>query len=330
MSTSEESQTSFTSLPEQQDSHASTAAIWAALIALYISWGSTYLAIRIAIESIPPFLMAGTRFVVAGAIMFGWAYARGEARGALSQVKSAAITGVLLLLCGNGLVVWAEKSIPSGIVALIVGLCPFWMVIISWIWERNARPSLTTALGLLVGFAGLLFLVLPDLIGKHSASGAKSLITPGGLLSVTVATLSWAFGSIYSRRRQLPSSPIFTIAIEMLSGGTALIVAGLLMREFRSEALSSVTLRSVFALGYLIVFGSIIGFSSYIYLLRATTVARASTYAYVNPVVAIFLGWLIAGEPLNWRVIVSAALITGAVALISRKQPAATPEAEPA
>ncbi|MCA1581335.1 MAG: drug/metabolite exporter YedA [Acidobacteria bacterium] len=300
----------------------------AGFAAVYILWGSTYLAIRFAVESFPPFVMAGTRHLTAGLLLFAFLRTRGAALPEKRHWKSAAIIGGLLLLGGNGFVSWAEQRVPSGLAALIVASVPIWMAVVQGILRRRRPPAAVLA-GLLIGLGGLVLLVLP---GRF---GGGEHVDPLGAAALMFAALSWVIGSLYSRRAALPSSTLLAISIEMIAGGALLWIAGLAFGEGARLHASSVSLRSVLSLGYLIVFGSLIGFSAYIWLLKVTTPARVTTYAYVNPVVAVLLGWAFAGEALTLRIGLAAAAIVGAVALIIRyggeaeeKRPAASPPIE--
>ncbi len=285
--------------------------LMAGFAAVYILWGSTYLAIRFAVESFPPFVMAGTRHLTAGLLLFAYLRARGVALPEPRHWKSAAIIGALLLLGGNGFVSWAEQRVPSGLAALIVASVPIWMAIVQGILRRR-RPPAPVVAGLLIGLAGLVLLVLP---GRF---GGGEHVDPLGAAALVFAALSWVIGSLYSRRAALPGSTLLAIAIEMIAGGTILWVAGVAMGEGARIHLEAISLRSVLSLAYLIVFGSLIGFSAYIWLLKVTTPARVTTYAYVNPVVAVLLGWAFAGEALTLRIGLAAVAIVGAVALIIR------------
>lgn len=284
----------------------------AAFAAVYLIWGSTYLAIRYAIETLPPFGMAGVRFVIAGALLYGWLRLRGVAAPTRPQWRTAAIIGALLLLGGNGAVVWAEQRIPSGVAALLVAGVPIWMVVLEWLRPGGTRPGRWVVGGLVLGSAGLVLLVGPGEVlgGGH--------IDPLGALAVVGGSFAWAVGSVYSRSAQLPDSPLLATGMEMLTGGAFLLLAGVATGE--TVDFGAVSTRSLLALLYLIGFGSLVAFTAYIWLLRATTPAKASTYAYVNPVVAVGLGWALAGEPLTARIAVAAAIIVGAVALITTRR----------
>ncbi len=283
----------------------------AGFAAVYVLWGSTYLAIRFAVESFPPFVMAGTRHLTAGLLLFAFLRARGVALPERRHWKSAAIIGALLLLGGNGFVSWAEQRVPSGLAALIVASVPIWMAIVQGVLRRRRPPAAVLA-GLLIGLAGLVLLVLP---GRF---GGGEHVDPLGAAALVFAALSWVIGSLYSRRAALPRSTLLAIAIEMIAGGAILWIAGLIFGEGARIHIANVSLRSVLSLAYLIVFGSLIGFSAYIWLLKVSTPARVTTYAYVNPVVAVLLGWAFAGEVLTLRIGLSALAIVGAVALIIR------------
>jgi drug/metabolite transporter (DMT)-like permease len=281
-----------------------------ALGAVYVIWGSTYLAIRFAIETIPPFLMASTRYLTAGTLIYGWARLRGAPRPTLIQWRSALILGASLLLVGNGGVVWAEQHVDSGLAALLISTEPLWIVILVWLRTGRKRPDWRVVTGLVLGFMGLMLLVRPG-SGSVNALGAAAVV---------LASLSWAWGSIYGQRAPLPSSPLATTGMEMLSGGALLLLTSTLTGEPSRFALAAVSAKSLLALGYLVVFGAIVAFTCYVWLLRVAPPVLVSTYAYVNPVVAVLLGWLFAGEPLTSRTALAAAVILTGVALISLAQ----------
>jgi drug/metabolite transporter (DMT)-like permease len=282
-----------------------------AFAAIYVLWGSTYLAIRFAVETLPPFLMAGTRHLTAGLLLYFWNRLRGEPRPKSRDWRVAAGIGALLLLGGNGLVSWAERRVPSGLAALIVASVPLWMTVLEAAQKRRAPRGAVVA-GLLLGLASLGWLVAP---GRFGGNGHVDALGAAALL---LASISWATGSLYSRVAKLPVSTFLAVAMEMVSGGLILWGVGLLTGEGARLDLSAISARSVLALGYLIVFGSLAGFSAYMWLLKATTPARVSTYAYVNPVVAVLLGWALAGEAVTLRTGLAALGIVGAVAIIIR------------
>jgi drug/metabolite transporter (DMT)-like permease len=289
---------------------ASALQVAAALGAVYLIWGSTYLAIRFAIETIPPFLMAAARYLTAGAMLYAWSRLRGAPRPRLIHWRPAVILGGLLLLLGNGGVVWAEQRVSSGLAALLVSTEPLWIVLFVWMRDHG-RPAGRVLLGLLLGFAGLVLLVRPS-----STSG----IDPLGVAAVMVASVSWAWGSLYSQRAKLPSLPLLGTAMQMLGGGGLLLLASALTGEPARFHLAAVSARSLLSLAYLIVFGALIAFTAYVWLLKAAPPVLVSTYAYVNPLVAVFLGWAVAGETITRGTLIAAAVILAGVALISSAQ----------
>ena len=301
------------------DSRAPRWQLITAFAAVYLIWGSTYLAIRFAIETLPPFFMAATRFLVAGALLYGFARWRGAESPTRRNWLAAALLGSLFLLLGNGGVVWAEQVVPSGLAALLVAVVPMWTVLIDWVRPGGRRPGATTVAGLAIGFAGVAFLIAPgDLVGGAGVNLVGAVVLMG-------ATLAWSIGTVYSSRLPLPASPLLATGMEMLAGGAGLAVAGLLAGEAARVDLAGASLRSVGSLAYLIVFGSLVGFTAFVWLLRVTTPARVATYAYVNPVVAVVLGWALAGEPLTARTLVAAAGIVAAVVLIVSERSRAVP-----
>lgn len=288
---------------------ASPAAVWAAMIAVYIAWGSTYLAIRFAVETMPPFLMAAVRFLIAGSLLFLFRRLAGDPLPRPAEIRSTAVVGLFLLLGGNGAVVWAEQSIPSGLAALMVSSSPLWMLLLEALRPGGHKPARQAVLGVIIGFAGVLLLLWP---GK---SGGLLQLNPWGAGALIFATLAWAFGSIYSRYAPMPSAPLMGSAIEMLLGGLALLTLGTATGEFSQLRLADISLRSLLGLGYLISFGSLIGYSAYTWLLQVAPTSLVSTYAYVNPLVALAIGALIGNEELSARTLLAAGIILGSVAL---------------
>jgi drug/metabolite transporter (DMT)-like permease len=283
-----------------------------AFAAIYLIWGSTYLAIRFAIETLPPFLMAATRFLIAGAILFAWARLHGErVTASIAQWRRALVIGGLLLLCGNGGVTWAEKYVASGLAALLVATEPLLVVILNW-GLTHKRPTAKVLLGVLIGLAGVALLVSDGLRGSDSSS--MSLV---GVGVVIVSSFAWASGSVYSNRRPVQATTSMASGMQMLAGGSLLLLAALIAGDFRRLSFEKASWVSLAALGYLTIFGSLVAFTAYSWLLRNVTPARAATYAYVNPVVAVFLGWLLASEPLSPRMVLGAAVIVVSVALIT-------------
>ena len=287
--------------------------IWLALLALYIVWGSTYLAILFAVETIPPFLSAGMRFLVSGVILFLWRWAAGDRMPTKRQWRSTAIVGIFLLLGGNGLVSFAEQRIASGIAALIVGTVPLWLVLIEALRPGGVRPSWQAILGLIIGFGGIYLLVGPSELNMGSLQ-----FDTIGIGAVILASFLWSIGSIYSRGADMPASSLMATGAEMLIGSAALFIVSGLLGEWRNFDLAAVSTQSWLGLAYLIAFGSLIGFVSYIWLLKNAPVSLVATYAYVNPLVAVFLGAWLADEAINARILVAGLVIIGSVILINQ------------
>jgi len=304
-----------TSLPHQQVApkpsarvRSSRLLIVLAFASIYLIWGSTYLAIRYAIETLPPFLMAGTRFLVAGAILFTWASLSGSTnRPSLAQWRRAFLVGALLLLFGNGGVTWAEKYITSGLAALLVATEPFLVVMLNWGVTRS-RPNTKVLFGVLIGLVGVALLV------SGAIQGGGSLIAA---IVVLISSLAWASGSVYLSRRRVAESTSLASGMQMLAGGSLLLLLALFAGDFGRLNVGRASWVSLVALSYLVVFGSLVVFTAYTWLLRNVTPASAATYAFVNPVVAVFLGWLIASEPLTTRTLVAGAVIVFSVVLIT-------------
>lgn len=296
--------------PEPRAAAVSTAHVAIALATVYVLWGSTYLAMRLAIATIPPFTMAAARHFTAGAILYAFARLRGAPRPRAAHWRSTAIIGALLLLLGNGGVVWAEQRVSSGMAALLICSEPMWIVLFAWLRRDGRRPSPLVVAGLLVGMVGLALLVRPGL-------GGGGAVDPLGVVAVLIASISWAAGSLYVQRATLPSSPLLATSMQMLCGGLLLFATGALTGEPARLSLSQVSTGSILAVLYLIVFGSLIGFTAYTWLLRSASPVLVSTYAYVNPVVAVFLGWALASEPVTPGMLLGAAVILGGVALIT-------------
>lgn len=289
----------------------SRAALILAFTTIYILWGSTYLGIRICVGSMPPFLMAGVRFLIAGALLLAFLKARGAAWPTARQWGLNAIIGTFLLLGGNGLVVWAEQTIPSAAAALIIGISPLFFVLIEWAWPGGIRPKPLTFVALLLGFAGVAWLAAPW------ESATQGGLNTGGVVAILFACFLWSFGSIYSRHAKHGADPFMASALQMLGGGAALLLTALPHGDFAHLNVAGITPRAWIAFAYLIVFGSLVGFSTFVWLMKHSTPARVSTYAYVNPVVAVFLGWLILHEPISSRTIVASAIIVTAVVIIT-------------
>ncbi len=281
-----------------------------AFAAVYLVWGSTYLAIRVGIESFPPLILAGLRHFSVGLLLYPLSRWKTGIRPTAAHWRTAVVTGFLLLFVGNGGVSWAELTVPSGVTALLVATVSLWLVIVDWLRPGGTRPVPKVVIGLLMGFAGMVLLVGPAHLG------GSGRVDPRGAAVLVIASLAWACGSLYSKHGGMPSSPMLSVAMQSFAGGAILLIAGFFSGEFHALHFAAVSLRSWLALAYLIVFGSGIGFSAYIYILHKSTPARVATYAFVNPVVALFLGWLIAGESITLRTVLAAAVILTAVILV--------------
>jgi drug/metabolite transporter (DMT)-like permease len=278
---------------------------------VYLLWGSTYLGIRFAIESIPPFLMGGSRFLISGFLLYVWARLRGAPKPTLQHWKVAAVIGFLLPFIGNGAVVWSEQHVPSGMVSLLVATTPVWMVLVDWASPNGRRPAGPVIFGVITGLIGLVLLIGPsEILG----GGRVDLLSATALM---IGSICWAAGSVYSTHANQPSSPILAIGMQMIAGGAMLTLLSIAVGEPQHFDISRVTGKSLFWFVYLFVFGSMIGYTTYIWLLSKASAAKVSTYAYVNPLVAIVLGNLAAGEPITRRMLIAAATILSAVAVLT-------------
>lgn len=285
--------------------------VYLAFALVYVVWGSTYLAIRIGIESFPPLLLAGTRHLLTGLILYPLLRWKTGARPTAAQWRISFITGFLLLFIGNGGVCVAERTVPSGVTALLVATVSLWMVLVDWLRPGGTRPGPRILSGLVLGFAGLALLVGPKNLG------GSGRVDPFGVGLLLIASLAWAGGSVYSKHAGgLSGSPLLGTAMQSLAGGVSLWVAGAFTGEVSALHLASISLRSWIAVAYLVIFGSMVGFTAYVYILKKSTATRVATYAFVNPVVALFLGWLIVGEPITLRTLAAAAVILTAVILV--------------
>jgi drug/metabolite transporter (DMT)-like permease len=279
-----------------------------AFFAVYVFWGMTYAAMRVAVVEIPPYVMAGARFVLAGALLYAWARSRGERPPTLQQWRAAAKIGAFLLLGGNASVAWAEQRVPSGLAALLIGVMPIWMVGLEWL-RRGLRPSRQVIAGLLLGAAGVALLVLPQ--------GDGAGVDPVGAAVLILAAASWAWGSVVSKSAPLPASPFLATSMEMIAGGVLCLIVAALSGELQHFSVAEVSIEAALAWLYLVVFGSLVAFTAYIWLLGVTSIAKVGTYAYVNPVVAVLLGWAVLGEPITMRTVVGAIVILLGVALVN-------------
>ncbi|MFD7440690.1 EamA family transporter [Streptomyces sp. NPDC059909] len=283
-------------------------AVWGALAIVYVVWGSTYLGIRVVVETMPPFLSAGARFIAAGLILsaiIAWRQGPSALKATRAQLTSAAVVGLLLLLGGNGLVVLAETAVPSGLTALLIAVVPAWVVVLRRAFGE--RPGIGAYSGVLLGLAGLAVLTLPGLSGD---------VRLWGVLTVIGATVMWSVGSFSSARIPMPANPFAASAYEMVAGGIGCLLVGLGRGEQHGFVLGDVSGRSWTALAYLVVFGSLIAFTAYAWLLHSAPLSLVATYAYVNPVVAVLLGALILNEQLTWPIALGGAVVVAGVCLI--------------
>ena len=301
---------------------ASTAAVWTALVTVYLVWGSTYLGIRVVVETMPPLVAMGVRFIAAAAVLGALIAARHGLRAlrvSRRQAGAAGVLGVLLLVCGNGGVAVAEQTVPSGLAALLVSAMPLWLIAIRAL--ARDRPRRMSLAGTLVGFFGIVLLTLP---GSRPAS-----VQLWGMLLIVAGTLGWATGSFISPKLPLPVNPFVTAVWEMLLGGVAMLVIGSARGELRGFSIGQVSTEGWLALAYLTVFGSVVAFSAFAWLLANAPVSLVATYAYVNPVVAVLLGFLILNEPVTVLILAGGAIVVLGVALVvSAERP--PPAQEPA
>ena len=297
--------------------------VWLALLALYIVWGSTYLGIKFAIETIPPFFHAGVRFLASGLILVIWQRSAGNSMPTRKQWISTGIIGTLLLLGGNGLVAWAEQTIPSGIAALIIASVPMFLVIGEAIRPNGVKPNWQGIVGLLIGFVGIFILV-----GPSEISGSAMKLNPLGVVALLSACLFWATGSIYSKTADLPKSSLMNTGAQMLVGSISLFIVSGLSGELNGWNIAEVSSRSIYGLLYLTFVGSLVGFASYGWLLQNAPISLVSTYAYVNPIVAVLLGVWLADEVLEPRIWLATAIIIGSVIFINSTRPKVKYEAK--
>ncbi|MBC7365988.1 MAG: EamA family transporter [Undibacterium sp.] len=289
----------------------SRTAIIAAFATIYLVWGSTYLGIRVAVETMPPFLMAGVRFLLAGGALFAFLRLRGAPWPTAHQWRASAVIGTFLLLGGNGAVVWAEQFVPSGLTALLIGVGPLFIVLTEWAWPGGIRPTARTFAALLLGFAGVVWLAAP---WQNAAHGGLHF---GGVVAILIGCVAWSLGSITSRHSKHGASPAMAAALQMLGGGGALFLVAILHGDFTGFQIGDVSTRSWTAFAYLVTIGSLVGFSTFVWLMKNCPPAQVATYGYVNPIVAVLLGWLILGEPITSRTLVASAIIVTAVIIIT-------------
>ena len=289
--------------------HATRLQLALGFVVIYVVWGSTYLAIRFGLESIPPFVLGGVRFLIAGSLMYAWSRLRGAAKPTAREWKSSAIVGFLLLFIGNGAVSWSEQRVSSGMTSLLVATVPLWLVLCEW--AQGQPPAITKLIGVFIGLVGVGLLVMP------AGDGASTAIDPVGAAVLMVSALSWTVGSLYARGAPMAKPASLAIAMQMLVGGVLLLALAAATGETAAVVRTGVTTGSGLALLYLIVFGSIVGFTPDMWLLRVATPTAVGTYAYVNPVVAVLLGVLLAGERLPSQALLASLVIVGGVAMVS-------------
>jgi drug/metabolite transporter (DMT)-like permease len=286
----------------------SRAKLLGAFFLIYVVWGSNFLAIRYAVETIPPFLLMGVRSLLAGVCLYGWARLRGAERPTSQNWRTAVSAGVLLFLGCHGLLAWAQQRVPSGVAALSLATIPLWMTLLDWLWARGPRPGLSIWTGIALGLFGLGVLVVP---GRGTGT-----IDPVGILALLASSFAWAAGSIVGRKGRLPESVVLATGMQLLAGGLALAAVSVASGEaFRFDP-SGVSLRSLLGFLYMVIGSSILALTAYVWLLRVSTPARVGSYALVNPLVAVFVGWAVGGEPLTARTAVAALLIVAGVASI--------------
>jgi drug/metabolite transporter (DMT)-like permease len=281
----------------------------AAFIAVYFIWGTTYLAIKYAVETIPPFLMMGMRSLLAGAVLYTWGRLRGDVNASRKELPSLILIGTLFFLIGHGVLAWAQKTVPSGVAALLVASEPIIIALFEPLFTKEGRIGKRTVLGMLFGISGIAVLILPKGLDFKNAN----LLGSFGIL---IAASSWASGAIFSRVAKLPRSPLITGGVQLLSGGVLLILMSFILGEWSDFNFSQVIARSWLGLTYLVLFGSIITFSAYTWLLTVTSATRISTHTFINPVVAVLVGWAFGSETLTKGMLVAAVLIVISVYLV--------------
>ncbi len=292
-------------------------AYYSAYAALYIIWGSTYLAIGFAVETIPPFFSGSMRFFLAGGILLAWCYARGEERPTAGGFRAAFKVAAIMLLGGYGGVVWAQQTVPSSVAALIISIEPLWFVIFDWLFFKSRKPRLPEIIGMILGFGGTVFLVADQAGYSLSLSGEHTL----GMLIVFAATVNWSMGALYSRRAPIAKSSTLSTAMQMTAGGVLLLGLSAAAGELGGLSLEAISFKSAASLAYLVIFGSLIGFTAFVWLLRVDRASRVITHTFVNPLVALLLGWSLGGETISAPMLFAAGIIIFSVILIIRSSP---------
>ena len=282
-----------------------------AFFSVYLFWGGTYIGMKFAIESFPPFLMAGIRHLCAGLILLAYALYKGEEKPSLNQIKHGAIVGIIMLMFGNGLVAYAEKVIPSSIASLVITTTPFWILLLNWKFGDHSKPKRIEVITLLIAFTGILLLIF------QGQSINVQQLDMMGMFIIAFAAFCWSAGSLYSRYKPVPKSSYYNIASQTISGGLVLLVFAFSIQEAQTFNIHTVSTNSIIAMVYLIVFGSIIGYSAYIWLMKNVSPSLASSNAFINPVVALILGYVLANEVLSTQSLIAAFIIILAVTILT-------------
>lgn len=282
-----------------------------AFLSVYIFWGGTYLGMKFALDSFPPFLMAAIRHTIAGSILLVIGLMKKEARPTKDELVNAGIVGLLLLLMGNGLVAWSEQRLPSAIASLIITSTPFWIMLLNWVGGDKRKPTKIELFTLMLGFLGILLMVFQGPMGQ---SASLDML---GIFTLLVAAFVWALGSLFSRHRRMPKSSFFSTSAQMLAGGASLFILSFALQEPDRLDILHLTTRSLWAMGYLILFGSVVAYTAYIWLMKNVNPTLASTYAFINPVVAVILGYLLANEVLSLQTLIAAVIIVSAVVILT-------------
>lgn len=293
------------------------AKIFCAFATVYVIWGSTFLAIRYAIETIPPFLMMGIRSIIAGLILYAWSHSKGQ-RVQRDEIRSLVIIGILFFLLGHGLLSWAQKTVASGLAAVLIATDPLWIAVIESFAVKGFRLSTKQIVGLIAGFGGVGLLFLP------SKSEALEMDLVGAFV-ILLSAFTWSIGAVYSRVAKLPKSSILASGVELIIGGIFLCAGAIVLGELNNFHPSEISVRSLLAIAYLIVFGSVITFTAYVWLLTVTTATRVATHTYVNPVIAVLLGWFFAGEHFTVRMLIASAVIIASIYLMLQSKKSSQP-----
>ena len=294
--------------PSLMQSHRFTVVL--CFLSIYLIWGSTYLAIRYAVETIPPLYTAGLRHLTAGLILLLWCLAK-RLRPTWAQIRASFVIGAFFFLIGHGTLHWAEQRVPSGLASLLIASEPIWVFLLSAAAAKQWHWNKTLLAGILLGLGGVGLLM-----GRSALTSVPGMFVSS--LAVVISALAWSVGVVYSRRSHLSGHPLLLSALSLLAGSAQLLVVGTIVGEYRGFAASSVSLRSWLSLGYLIVFGSVVAFTAYNWLMEHYSPTLVATHTYINPIVAVLLGWFLAGEVVTFNVLLSAAMVVSAVMLVDR------------